>query len=530
MKEDFYSEIINGIVSGDIKTKQELHRKKVKLCRKYNLRKVPPDSEIISNIPNWLSDDERDLLVSMLRKKPVRSLSGVTVVAVMTSPEECPHGRCIPCPGGVEKNTPQSYTGYEPAARRAIMNSFDPFKQTRSRLEQLSSVGHPIDKVDLIVMGGTFTARDPEYQRWFVKRCFDGLNNEKSRDLEESKRKNEKTKSRCIGLTIETRPDWLRMQHIDTIIELGTTRVEIGVQTTFDDVLYTMNRGHTTMDSILATKLAKDAGLKICYHMMLGLPGSNRERDIESFRTIFNDQRFMPDMIKIYPTLVIKGTKLYDMWKTGAYKPLESKDAIPLIAEIKTLVPEWVRIQRIERDVPSPQIDAGIKDSNLRQLVQEEMRRQGRRCRCIRCREVGHIKPNGDVKDEDIIMVRRNYRASDGVEIFLSLEDRDLEILYGYLRLRLPSSPHRPELNRERSMIIRELKILGREISIGKQGKMAIQHRGFGRELIEESERICSEEFDCTRLFVLSGVGVKEYYRNLGFEDDGFYLSKKCKH
>ncbi|HEC81333.1 MAG TPA: tRNA uridine(34) 5-carboxymethylaminomethyl modification radical SAM/GNAT enzyme Elp3, partial [Thermoplasmatales archaeon] len=468
---------------------------------------------------------DKELLLSVLRKKPVRTVSGVTVVAVMTSPMGCPHGKCIPCPGGPSSNTPQSYTGHEPAAMRAITHNFDPYQQTRSRLKQLETVGHPVDKIDFIVMGGTFTARDPFYQEWFIKRCFDGLNSCESNSLRDAQKKNENTRSRCIGLTIETRPDWFRVQHLDNVLRFGCTRVELGVQTTYDTLLYKMRRGHTVTDTVLATKLAKDAGLKVCYHMMPGLPGSNTEMDMESFKTIFEDQRFRPDMLKIYPTLVVKGTELYEQWKSGGYKPLTEEEAVPLIASVKALVPEWVRIQRVERDVPATRIDAGVKASNLRQLVQAEMRKQGKQCRCIRCREYGHVD-NARTWD-DVVVVRRQYRASDGVEVFLSLEDRGFNVVFGYLRLRLPANPHRCELARERCMVIRELKVVGREIPLGETLGQGVQHRGLGRELLEEAGRISGEEFDCTRLFVLSGIGVKEYYRRLGFKDDGVYLSKK---
>jgi len=529
MKDGFYSEIINGILVGRVRGKQDLHREKIRLCRKYNIKGVPPDSEIIKHLPDYLSSEEKELLLSVLRKKPVRTLSGVTVVAVMTSPADCPHGRCVPCPGGTSRNTPQSYTGFEPAAMRAIMHGFDPFEQTRSRVEQLRAVGHPVDKVDFIVMGGTFTARNPFYQEWFIKRCFDGLNGFSSRNLVEAQRKNESAESRCIGLTIETRPDWFRVQHVDNALRFGCTRVELGVQTTYDVLLYKMKRGHTVTDTVLATKLAKDAGLKVCYHMMPGLPGSTLDMDLESFRTVFEDQRFKPDMLKIYPTLVVKGTELYEMWKKGEYEPLSTEKAISLIASVKAFVPEWVRIQRIERDVPSTHIDAGVKASNLRQLVQREMKKQGKQCRCIRCREIGHSGFSNGFKEEDIVLVRRQYAASDGVEVFLSLEDRGFNVVFGYLRLRLPASPHRWELQRESCMVVRELKVVGREVPLGESTEVGVQHRGFGRELLEEAERICREEFDCKRLFVLSGIGVKEYYRGLGFKDDGVYLSKSVQ-
>lgn len=524
----FYSEITGLILSKKIQSKEELHRTKVKLCKKYKMDNVPPDSEILAHLPSEFSDEEKEAAVSILRKKPMRTISGVAIVAVMTSPEECPHGRCIPCPGGPESNTPQSYTGYEPAAMRALINDFDPFLQTRSRLEQLKAIGHPVDKIDFILMGGTFTARPPFYQEWFVRRCFDGLNGEESTSLKEAKKKNETAISRCIGLTVETRPDWFRLQHADQALELGATRVELGVQTVHDDILFIMERGHTIKDSIYATRIAKDSGFKVCYHMMPGLPGSDEKRDVESFQTIFEDPCFKPDMIKIYPTLTIKGTRLYEMWKNGDYIPLSTDKASKLIAKLKGYVPEWVRIQRIQRDVPSPYIDAGVDKSNLRQIVEAEMQKHGETCRCIRCREIGHksLKEEFEIDEENIGFDCVHYEASVGEEVFISLVENKHDVLVGYLRLRDVVNSHRFELARRPCMIIRELKVLGRELSIGQRSDKGWQHRGYGKELIDEAERICLEEFDKKQLFVLSGVGVKEYYRKLGFIDDGMYLGK----
>jgi elongator complex protein 3 len=303
------------------------------------------------------------------------------------------------------------------------------------------------------------------------------------------------------------------------------------VQSVYDDVLYNMNRGHTVSDTINATRIAKDAGLKVCYHIMPGLPGSDEKKDLKSFRTIFEDNRFKPDMIKIYPALVIKGTQLYDMWKSEGYNPLTTEKASKLIARMKEYVPKWVRIQRIQRDVPAPMISSGVKKSNLRQFITQEMQDHGKTCRCIRCREIGHksLKKKINFNDLTIKSISYRYEASNGCEIFLSLEDNTLDVLIGYLRLREVVVPHRYELQKEPCMIIRELKVLGRELSIGERTSEALQHRGYGKELISEAERICFEEFDKKRLFVLSGVGVKQYYRVLGFIDDGIYLSKSLE-
>jgi elongator complex protein 3 len=524
----FYSEVTDLILSKKIHSKDELHRAKVKLCKKYKIDSIPPDSEILARLPSGFTDEEKEMAYTILRKKPMRTISGVAIVAVMTSPEPCPHGRCIPCPGGPENNTPQSYTGYEPAAMRALLNDFDPFLQTKNRLEQLKTIGHPVDKIDFIIMGGTFTSRLPYYQDWFIKRCFDALNGAESSTLEEAKTKNETAPSRCIGLTVETRPDWFRLQHADRALELGATRVELGVQTVYDEILHKMERGHTVMDTVYATRLAKDSGFKVCYHMMPGLLGSDEKHDVESFRTIFENPFFKPDMIKIYPTITIKGTKLYDIWKDGGYEPLSTDKASKLIAKLKGYVPEWVRIQRIQRDVPAQYIDAGVDKSNLRQLVEAEMKVHGEACRCIRCREIGHksLKEKIDIDEGNIIFDTNYYDASDGEEVFISLADKKQDALIGFLRLRDVLNPHRFELVKYPCMIIRELKVLGQEVSIGQRTKNGLQHKGLGKELIDEAERICIEEFDKKKLFVLSGVGVKEYYRKNGFKDNNVYLSK----
>jgi len=522
----FHQDIIEQILTKKIQSKDELHKEKVKLCKKYKLRTIPRDSEILANLPT--DRLENGMAQSLLRKKSTRTLSGVAVIAAMTSPEACPHGKCVPCPGGPERNTPQSYTGYEPAAMRACCNNYDPYLQVHSRVEQLHAIGHVTDKVDLIIMGGTFTARFPEYQQWFVKRCYDALNNQRSNSLDHAKKKNEAAPSRCIGLTVETRPDWFRLQQVDQALDLGATRVELGVQTIDDEVLYKIKRGHTVSDSIAATRIAKDAGLKVCYHMMPGLPGSTEKKDLDSFHNIFTDERFKPDMIKIYPTLIIKGTQLFDLWNEGTYDPLTTEQASHLIAHIKKDVPEWIRIQRIQRDIPAQEICAGIKKSNLRQYVEVEMQKHHLSCRCIRCREIGHVssEKTKKVTDHSLRCVHRQYKASGGDEFFISLEDTEQDVLIGYIRLRDIVHPHRSELQSEPCMIIRELKVLGREASLGKRTSEAYQHRGFGKKLLCEAERICSEQFGKKRLYVLSGIGVKPYYRKLGFTDDGRYLSK----
>lgn len=533
---DFYSEIISKIASGKI-TKANLQIAKIKIASKYNLERIPKNSEILAHA----DEDFIPYVLPVLQRKAVRTVSGVAVVAVMTSPEKCPHGKCIYCPGGPEFGSAQSYTGKEPAARRAVSLEFDPYRQVRHRIEQLNMIGHPTDKIDLIIMGGTLTARLLDYQEQFVKRCFDAMNsfsidwtgqisgeNFGALNLEEAQLINETAKSRCIGLTIETRPDYCKEYHVDNMLRFGATRVELGVQTVYDDILKLVKRGHSVADTVEATRICKDAGLKVCYHMMPGLPGSDMEKDFSAFKEIFENINFRPDMLKIYPTLVMKGTELYEIWKRGEYRPLEEEEAVKLLARIKENIPPWVRVQRIERDIPADLIDAGIIQSNIREQVAEEMAAHGKRCRCIRCREIGYKMLKGIKPDySNIELQRMDYYASGGKEVFLSFEDKTNDAIIGYLRLRIPSEKaHRPEVGKD-AAIIRELKVLGQMVEIGKRIEGAFQHRGYGISLMQEAERIAREEFGKRRMLVNSGIGAKEYYRKFGYERNGFYMEKK---
>jgi len=519
----FFEDIIELIRTQQVTSKAELQRAKIKLCKKYKLQSIPQDTDILAALPEDLV--ENGDVLQLLRIKSTRTLSGVAVIAVMTSPAECPHGRCLPCPGGPTVQTPQSYTGYEPAAMRAITNGCDPYRQTTSRIRQLQTIGHDVDKIDFIIMGGTLTARSPWYQEWFVKRCYDAMNGTRSQTLRQALLTNESAASRCIGLTVETRPDWFRLRHIETVLGFGATRVELGAQTVDDRILSQMNRGHTVTDTIAATRLAKDAGLKVCYHLMPGLPGSSTQDDVAMFHEVFENQRFRPDLLKIYPTLVVEGS---DLARDPGFTPLSTDDAVPLLADVTAEVPRWVRIQRIQRDIPVQQLRGGIQKSNLRQLVEEELRHRGQACPCIRCREVGHRRPSIPCAPEDLRFEVERYQASGGEELFLSLLDPSSDVLFGYLRLRLIEDPWHPRLDSGRCAMIREVRVLGREVPLGGSVPgVSYQHRGLGKRLLAGAELLCREDFDLKRLWVLSGVGVKPYYRSLGFVDEGVYLRKE---
>ena len=508
MPSDLNRRIIDMIMNGEIKDRNDLQKVKVKFAGEYGLNAVPSNSEILADV----RDDERSVVVPMLQRKPVRTVSGVAVVAVMTSPHPCPHGKCIYCPGGVEDGSPQSYTGKEPAARRAIRNEFDPFLQVSDRITQLEAIGHKTDKIDLIIMGGTFTSRDTEYQEWFVRRCFDAMNGKDAPNIHDAHLWNSTSEHRCIGLTVETRPDVFNDEQIERSMALGATRVELGVQILDDDILKAVNRGHGVKEIIEATKNCKRHGLKVCYHIMPGLPHSSPDKDMGSFRRMFDDPDLRPDMLKFYPALVIPGTELHDMWAAGEYVPYDVEEGVRLVAEMKSIVPEYVRIQRIQRDIPVPQIAAGIMKSNLRELAQRRLSEQGRECRCIRCREVGQ----NDVSLDDpsmIVMKDTEYEASGGTEHFISLEYDDM--LIGYVRLRSDDD----------TASIRELKVFGKMMGIGEHGD-DWQHRGFGKMLMEKAEET-SRNAGKSVMRVTSGVGVRKYYESLGFELQAPYMVKR---
>ncbi|AEF96694.1 tRNA uridine(34) 5-carboxymethylaminomethyl modification radical SAM/GNAT enzyme Elp3 [Methanotorris igneus] len=510
-------------------SKDRIEQIKSKCLRKFRHLNVgfPLNSEILK----YATEEEKKVLIPLLRKKPVRTLSGVAVVAVMTSPEKCPHGKCMFCPGGkgsVFGDVPQSYTGREPATMRGLMYKFDPYEQTKARLEQLEKVGHPTNKVELIIMGGTFPARDIEYQDWFIKGCLDAMNKKVSNSLEEAQKLNETAEHRCVALCIETRPDYCREEHINQMLKLGATRVELGVQSIYNDVLKFVKRGHTVEDTIKATQLLKDSGLKVSYHMMPGLPNTTEEMDKKMFYEIFNNPDFKPDLIKIYPCLVVRGTEIYDLWKKGEFKPLNDEEAVELISYVKSIMPKWVRTSRIQRDIPATVIVDGVKKSNLGELVYKNLERKGIKCKCIRCREVGHVMYKRGIMPEieHIKLCREEYIASGGTEIFLSYEDLKNDILIAYLRLRIPYKPFRKEID-DKTALVRQLHVCGQEKPLTKDIKeITWQHKGYGKMLLKEAERIAKEEFGMNKILVTSGIGVREYYRRLGYERIGAYMGK----
>jgi elongator complex protein 3 len=454
-------------------------------------------------------------------KKITRTISGVTPVAVMTQPSGCP-GKCIYCP--TYPVTPQSYTPESPAVFRARTCNYNTVEQIRLRLDVLADMGHPTNKVELIVMGGTFLATPVEYQYRFIKECYDALNGIESTTLDEAKRINENADHRCTGLCIETRPDWCGTEEIDHMLQFGTTRVEIGVQTLDDSVYSLIKRGHTLADVVNATYLLRQHGFKVYYHMMPGLPGNNPETDLEQFKRLFNDSRFRPDGLKIYPTVVVEGTELETWFDEGRYKPYDTATMTELTVKIKEIIPKYVRIARVLRDIPPKFILAGCKDS-LRGIVRERMKEQNLQCRCIRCREYGHRTRSG-YKIGTPELTRFDYDASGGKEIFLSFEDKQ-ETLFGLLRLRIQQGGILPGIRNNSSVaIIRELHVFGPEVPLNMRNPEAAQHRGLGKALLNEAERIVYNEFKIPQIFVLSGVGAKPYYQEEGYYPVSEYLVK----
>ncbi len=457
-------------------------------------------------------------LEKILVTKKMRSLSGVAVITVLTKPWSCP-GKCLYCP--TQENVPKSYLSSEPAVMRAILCNYDPFKQVKARLESLELEGHPTDKIELIVIGGTFSVLPGDYQEEYIKLCLDALNGTKSRDLNEAKVQNETSRHRLVGLTLETRPDYITKKEVERMRYLGATRVELGVQSIFDDILETNKRGHKVEATIRATKLLKDAGLKICYHMMPNLPGSDLKKDLKMFKVIFSDPRFQPDYIKIYPCMVTKGSELYELWKAGKYRPYADEELEGLICEIKKVVPYYERIMRLIRDIPSTDIEAGSKISNLRQNVQKKLRSEGTNCRCIRCREAGLNMSNVKGKMSNVKLFKEEYKASGGVEIFLSYEAEDRSILFALLRLRLSGETYLSEL--KETAIIREVHTYGQQIKIGKRGDT--QHKGLGKKLIFKAEKLAGDN-GYKKIAVIAGIGTRDYYRKFGYMLHGEYMVK----
>jgi len=542
--------IIDDIIEGKISTRRDLEVRKRQLCRELKLSRFMSNADILE----YASEEEKELVSDTLKKKPTRTKSGVAIVAVMCHPHKCPHGRCLYCPES--DIAPPSYTGEEPAALRGRMFEYHPYVQCFNRLAQLKKIGHPIDKVELIIMGGTFPSRDLCYQEWFVSQCLKAMtdfglildnnaefeiNKKLIREFEKDVVKtyppndyvliediqlaNENSKVRCVGMTFETRPDYCKKEHINRMLDFGVTRVELGVQTLSDKLYEKVKRGHTIADVIESNQLLRDSAIKVAMHMMPGLFVRQKE-DLKMFKQLFSDENFKPDMLKIYPCLVTKGSEIYDMWQEGIYRPYNDEEAVDLIVEIKKILPKWVRTMRIQRDIPSTLIEAGVQKSNLGELVYNKLDENHINCQCIRCREIGHKKTNENYALEDFRLFKESYTACGGEETFISIEDKNEESIAGFLRFRIPSqNTFRPEIT-DKTALIRELHVYGNMIQIGDKNPSIGQHTGFGEKLLMEAENLAIDN-DKDEIAIISGIGTRNYYRKFGYERKGPYMAKK---
>ncbi|GAA6019633.1 hypothetical protein JCM11491_002833 [Sporobolomyces phaffii] len=516
-----------------------LNALKTSIAKKHGSNVVPRLVDIISAVPQ----ESRDLLLPLLRAKPVRTASGIAVVAVMSKPHRCPHiamtgNICVYCPGGPDSDfeySTQSYTGYEPTSMRAIRARYDPYEQSKGRVEQLRGLGHSVDKVEFIIMGGTFMSLSEQYRSEFVTGLHNSLSGYTGTDVDEAVKYAEMAKTKCIGITIETRPDYCLKPHLSSMLRYGCTRLEIGVQSVYEDVARDTNRGHTVQATCEAFQMAKDAGFKVVSHMMPDLPNVGVERDMAQFHEYFENPAFRSDGLKIYPTLVIRGTGLYELWRTGRYKNYSPNALVDIVARILALVPPWTRVYRVQRDIPMPLVSSGVENGNLRELSLARMRDFGLTCRDVRSREVGLHEIHNRVRPDELELIRRDYVANGGWETFLSYEDPERDILVGLLRLRkcTREGTFRPELvgpdpdgNEVQSSMVRELHVYGTAVPMHSRNPTLFQHQGIGTLLMEEAERIAREEHGSTKLAVISGIGVRNYYARLGYTLDGPYMSK----
>ena len=539
------NEITQNILQIPNPTKTNVKTEIKKICAKYSLNRIPKNYEILSKV----SKKDFTKLQSLLLRKPIKTASGVAVIALMPKPYACPHGRCTYCPGGIEYNTPNSYTGHEPSTINAIENNYDPKTQITTKLDKLIAYGHDPTKLELVIVGGTFLFMPKDYQTNFIKSCYDALNGFDSSTLAQAQTANEGAQIRNVGLTIETKPDYCKTPHIDDMLQYGVTRIEIGVQTLQEHIYKLVNRGHTYQDVTESFQAAKDAGYKLVAHMMPGLPTSTPKKDIADFKKLFTDESLKPDMLKIYPSLVLQNTKMYDQYKSQEYTPYSDQDMIHVLTQVKKMVPKWVRIMRVQREISSNEIIAGPKSGNLRQIVHKNLQQQGLSCQCIRCREAGLAYSDGDNYNnsstatptttkqqhpqKDIKMNQTNYNSSQGQEIFLSYEDTN-DRIYGFLRLRKPSThAHRPEIKGNdssgtiTSTIVRELHVYGKSLKLGKRDQQNIQHAGLGKNLMSAAEKISKEQLDAKKILVISAVGTRQYYKKLGYTLQGPYMVKE---
>lgn len=497
-------------------------------------------------------------LLNLIQKRGVRTLSGVAPVTVMTKPFPCP-GKCIYCPTDVRM--PKSYLPNQPAAQRAFRQRFNPYTQVFVRLKALHITGHEVSKVELRVIGGTWNSYPKLYQTWFIKQCLMAMNEfhqqissgktDRMQDITEEEivmskygedrvntvklrplrpqnqwqkvvAENETAEVRCIGINIETRPDFINQEEVKRLRYLGVTKVEIGVQTTDDKVQEITKRGHGLSAVRKATVLLKDAGFKIGYHMMPNLPGSTIELDKRMVGELFHgpgSSDYQPDYLKIYPCMVIPGTELSENYRRGEFKPYDDKTLEEVLLAEMLSIPEWCRVDRVARDIPAPDIEAGSKVSNIRQILEDGLKKVGRTFRDIRSREI----QNEIVDSAAVELVVREYEASGGRELFISYEDLKKDKLVALIRLRFPGRTFISHLRG--AAIVREIHVYGKQLAVGDKQKGEKQHIGWGRKLMEEAEKR-AKTAGYKKIAVIAGIGTREYYKKLGYRLSGTYMIK----
>ncbi len=507
-------EILEEALKTEVKTARDLQKIKNRLAKKHKLYSV---SNYELNKFYAKSDlPQTPTMKKLLQKRQVRSMSGVSIITVLTKPYPCP-GKCVFCPS--EKGMPKSYLSNEPAAMRALLNDFNPYKQIEKRLTSLQNQGHPTDKIELIVLGGTFSFYPRRYQRDFIRQCFNALNGgKKELSLKKAQKKNEKAKHRVVGLSLETRPDHVTKEEIQWMRKLGCTKMQLGVQHLDDKVLEYVKRGHYREDAVRAIQLCKDAALKVCIHMMPNLPGSTPKKDLDMFNELFDSQDFKPDYLKVYPCTVTPFSELEHWVEKGQYKSMSDKRLEKLLVDIKKTIPKYVRIERLIRDIPGESIIEGSRITNLRQEIQRNY--PDLKCNCIRCREI----KDAEIIPSKIKQHKLEYDASNGKEFFISYDQEDK--LCSMLRLRFPSRDKvMPELEPKTTALIREVHTYGSQLKIAKKSSGEAQHIGLGRKLMAEAEDM-SKKAGYKKIAVISSIGTREYYRKLGYKLEGTYMTK----
>ncbi len=526
-EEKAIKEFVSCLFSTSILSRSDIERLKARVCANYKI-------DTFSNIAVLEWADKHKVLIpshvkDLLRKRPVRSLSGIVNVSVLTKPYPCP-ASCAFCPLSLE--FPKSYLPGEPAADRARSLGFDPYYQVWKRLEMLKKEGHDPSKIELRVIGGTWSYYPRYYQTWFIKKCFEAANNfpyekkpRRTALLREQKR-NEKASHRLVGISVETRPDYIDIKELKRLRFLGVTLVEMGVQILDNEVLKRNLVGTDTEIIARATQLLKDFGFKVLYQVMPQLPFSCLEKDRDALQRLW-DPEFSPDWLKIYPCVAIEGTLAHKWFEQGRWRPYSLDDLISLLVDFKTKVPPWVRITRVFRDIPPQKIKGGVKILNLRELLSQKLQQEGKVCSCIRCRE-----PRDKTEETELEIVERRYIASGGIEWFLSWEDRERRHLYSFVRLRKPSfleeGKRPPWKVLDKAFLIREVQTFGRQLPVSQRLSGAWQHRGLAKTLLQKAEEIAFRE-GASKLVVISGVGVREYYRKLGYRLQDTYMVKRLR-